>query len=164
MELAANPNWWGGKVPVQHITVKFFSSETSEALAMRAGEIDVAFPTNGTSFASAFVAGVAALVRSAHPGLSPAQVVTRIEATAHGPAGPGTGYGLVDPVRSVTAVLSAESGAASTGAASTGAAAVPARTGTVAVIAGSFGLVVVVAAAVLAVFAVRRRRSGRHAR
>jgi hypothetical protein len=34
----------------------------------------------------------------------------------------------------------------------------------VAVIAGSFGLVVVVAAAVLAVFAVRRRRSGRHAR
>jgi membrane-anchored mycosin MYCP len=124
---------------------------------------------SGTSFASAFVAGIVALVRSAHPGLSPAQVVTRIETTAHGPAGPGTGYGLVDPVRAVTAVLPAESGAASTGApstgaASTGAAAAPARTGTVAVIAGTFGLVVVVAAAVLAVFAVRRRRSGRHAR
>ena len=52
MELAANPHWWGGHVPVQHITVKFFSTESSEALAMRAGEIDVAFPKNGSSFAS----------------------------------------------------------------------------------------------------------------
>ena len=50
MELAANPHWWGGKVPVQHISVKFFSTETSEALAMRAGEIDVAFPQGGKSF------------------------------------------------------------------------------------------------------------------
>jgi peptide/nickel transport system substrate-binding protein len=50
MELSANPHWWGGKVPVQHISVKFFSTETSEALAMRAGEIDVAFPQGGKSF------------------------------------------------------------------------------------------------------------------
>jgi peptide/nickel transport system substrate-binding protein len=53
MELTANPHWWGGKVPVQQISVKFFSTETSEALAMRAGEIDVAFPQGGNSFASA---------------------------------------------------------------------------------------------------------------
>jgi peptide/nickel transport system substrate-binding protein len=53
MELAANPHWWGGKVPVQRISVKFYSSETSEALAMRTGEIDVAFPRNGASFGSA---------------------------------------------------------------------------------------------------------------
>ena len=39
---------------------------------------------NGTSFAAAFVSGVVALVRSAHPGLNAAQVVARIEATAHG--------------------------------------------------------------------------------
>jgi peptide/nickel transport system substrate-binding protein len=57
MELSANPHWWGGKVPVQHITVKFFSTESSEALAMRAGEIDVAFPGNGTSFASSAGSG-----------------------------------------------------------------------------------------------------------
>jgi peptide/nickel transport system substrate-binding protein len=60
MELSANPHWWGGKVPVQHISVKFFSTETSEALAMRAGEIDVAFPTNGKSFATTSGARVTA--------------------------------------------------------------------------------------------------------
>jgi peptide/nickel transport system substrate-binding protein len=53
IELSANPHWWGGKVPIQHISFKFFDSETSEALAMRAGEIDVAFPTDGATFASA---------------------------------------------------------------------------------------------------------------
>jgi peptide/nickel transport system substrate-binding protein len=52
-ELSANPHWWGGTVPVQHISFKFFSSETSEALAMRAGEIDVAFPNDGATFAAA---------------------------------------------------------------------------------------------------------------
>ena len=34
-------NWWGGKVPIQHISVKVFSNETSLELAMRAGEIDL---------------------------------------------------------------------------------------------------------------------------
>jgi peptide/nickel transport system substrate-binding protein len=41
-KLSANPHWWGGKVPIQHISIQFFSSETSEALAFRAGEIDLA--------------------------------------------------------------------------------------------------------------------------
>ena len=67
---------------------------------------------NGTSFAAAFVSGVVALVRSAHPGLNAAQVVARIEATAHGGTGPGTGHGLVNPVRAVTAVLPAEQASA----------------------------------------------------
>jgi peptide/nickel transport system substrate-binding protein len=40
-ELSANPDWWGGKVPIQEISVKLFSQETSLALAMRAGEIDL---------------------------------------------------------------------------------------------------------------------------
>jgi membrane-anchored mycosin MYCP len=59
----------------------------------------------GTSFATAFVSGVAALVRSAYPNLTAAQVVDRIAATADGTAGPGTGNGLVNPVQAVTAVL-----------------------------------------------------------
>jgi peptide/nickel transport system substrate-binding protein len=40
-ELSANPKWWGGRVPIRHISVKVFSNETSEALAFRAGEIDL---------------------------------------------------------------------------------------------------------------------------
>ena len=67
---------------------------------------------SGTSFAAAYVSGVAALVRATHPRLNPAQVVARIEATARGSTGPGTGHGLIDPVRAVTAVLPADPAAA----------------------------------------------------
>lgn len=53
VQLSANPHWWGGVVNVKHVTIDYFSTETSEALAMRAGEIDIAFPQSGVSFASA---------------------------------------------------------------------------------------------------------------
>jgi peptide/nickel transport system substrate-binding protein len=55
LELKANPHWWGGTVPFAHITYSFFSDQTSEALAFRAGEIDVADPIalDGRAFASA---------------------------------------------------------------------------------------------------------------
>jgi type VII secretion-associated serine protease mycosin len=61
--------------------------------------------SQGTSFAAAFVSGVAALVRAAYPRLAAVQVVHRIEATADGPAGTHTGAGMVNPVQAVTAVL-----------------------------------------------------------
>ena len=112
---------------------------------------------NGTSFAAAFVSGVVALVRSYHPRLDEAQVVARIEATADGGAGPGTGYGLVNPVRAVTAVLPAELSAAAP-------AGQYARTVIQAVSAGSFGLMIVVMTAVLVIPAVRRRRPGYRSR
>ena len=119
---------------------------------------------NGTSFAAAFVSGVVALVRSAHPGLNAAQVVARIEATAHGGTSPGTGHGMVDPVRAVTAVLPAEQAGAAGRQASAAPSGLSTRTVALAAIAGAFGLVVVVVTAVL----VTRRRqgtgpSGRHA-
>jgi membrane-anchored mycosin MYCP len=60
---------------------------------------------NGTSFATAFVSGVAALVRSRYPTLSGPEVVRRIEETADGNTGPGTGNGLVNPLQAVTAIL-----------------------------------------------------------
>jgi type VII secretion-associated serine protease mycosin len=119
---------------------------------------------NGTSFAAAFVSGVVALVRSAHPGLNAAQVVARIEATAHGGKGPGTGHGMVDPVRAVTAVLPAEQASAASSQASAAPSGISTRTVALAAIAGAFGLVVVVLTAVLVI---RRRQgtgpSGRHA-
>jgi peptide/nickel transport system substrate-binding protein len=40
-ELSANPHWWHGAVAIQHISDKFFADEQSQALAFRAGEIDV---------------------------------------------------------------------------------------------------------------------------
>jgi len=61
----------------------------------------------GTSFAAAYVSGVAALVHSYHPDLTPAQVIERITKTAeHPPDGwnPDIGYGVVDPARAVGAL------------------------------------------------------------
>jgi membrane-anchored mycosin MYCP len=63
----------------------------------------------GTSFAAPVVAGTAALVRAAHPSLTAAQVVSRIEATADAPPGVSVpsstyGYGIVNPYLAVTTV------------------------------------------------------------
>ncbi|MGH3158986.1 MAG: S8 family serine peptidase, partial [Streptosporangiaceae bacterium] len=63
-------------------------------------------PANqGTSFATAFVSGEAALIRSAFPHLSAAQVASRIVATADGNTGALTGAGMINPVQAVTGVL-----------------------------------------------------------
>lgn len=51
-QLAANPNYWGGQVKIKNISWTFYASETSEALAFRAGNLNVAFPTENQSFAS----------------------------------------------------------------------------------------------------------------
>jgi subtilisin len=65
---------------------------------------------SGTSASCPHVAGVAALVLSASPGASNAQVRTLLEGTARdlGPAGwdPGFGYGLVDAYAAVGAAAS----------------------------------------------------------
>ena len=122
---------------------------------------------NGTSFATAFVSGVAALVRAYHPDLDEAQVVARIKATADGAAGPGTGNGMVNPVQAVTAVLPTAGLAAAPGAAdrlgrvSIIRATPPGRfTRTLAmpVTAGALGLAAVVTGAALVIPAGRRRR------
>ncbi|WP_457256001.1 ABC transporter substrate-binding protein [Pedococcus sp. P5_B7] len=45
-EFATNPNYWGSDVPIDKISWRFFSNESSEAVAFRAGQIDVAFPSD----------------------------------------------------------------------------------------------------------------------
>jgi membrane-anchored mycosin MYCP len=62
-------------------------------------------PINGTSFATPFVSGVVALVRSRFPTLSAGQVIEIIKRTAHTEgAGPNavTGYGVIDPIAALT--------------------------------------------------------------
>ncbi|MFC9998490.1 type VII secretion-associated serine protease mycosin [Nocardia sp. NPDC127526] len=66
---------------------------------------------SGTSFAAPYVSGVAALIRSRFPDLRAADVIKRIEATAHAPGegwNPYVGYGAVDPVAALTAQVPTE--------------------------------------------------------
>jgi membrane-anchored mycosin MYCP len=67
-------------------------------------------PPGGTSFAAAYVSGVAALLRAYQPNLSAAEVVRRIEETADAPPGgrdDEVGYGVVNPYRAVGTVIEA---------------------------------------------------------
>lgn len=62
----------------------------------------------GTSFAAPYVSGLAALVRARFPRMTAGQVIDRIERAAHA-QGDGrddaVGYGMIDPVAALTAVL-----------------------------------------------------------
>jgi peptide/nickel transport system substrate-binding protein len=51
-QLAANPHYWGGTPPAKRLDVKFFKDEQSLALAFRAGDVDIAFPSDPTSFSA----------------------------------------------------------------------------------------------------------------
>lgn len=68
----------------------------------------------GTSYSAPFVTGTAALVRAYRPALSAAQVKHRLLATAAHPAArlpdPALGWGMVNPLSAVTAVLPEEGG------------------------------------------------------
>jgi membrane-anchored mycosin MYCP len=80
----------------------------------------------GTSFAAAYVSGLAALLKAYDPSLSSAQVKARIERTAdHPPQGRNdqVGYGVVNPIRALTTVFGS---ARTPGPAQTGAVMAPA--------------------------------------
>lgn len=62
-------------------------------------------PIAGTSFAAAYVSGVAALLRSRFPQMTAREVATRLITTAHAPArgvDNVVGRGLIDPVAALT--------------------------------------------------------------
>lgn len=70
-------------------------------------------PIRGTSFASPYVAGVAALVRERFPDLNARQVMYRLKATAQHPGNATgrdnkVGHGMVNPVAALTAVIPSE--------------------------------------------------------
>lgn len=59
----------------------------------------------GTSFSTAYVAGLAALLREQHPQWSAEQVIAQIKRTAHAPqSGPNpvVGHGVIDPLAALT--------------------------------------------------------------
>ncbi len=61
-------------------------------------------PLAGSSFAAAYVSGVAALIRSRYPEMKADEVVKRLTAHAHSPArgvDNTIGYGVIDPVASL---------------------------------------------------------------
>jgi len=65
------------------------------------------FPEGGTSFAAAYVSGVAALARSYRPNETADEIVQRIERSAEHPAGgwdADVGYGIVDPYWTVASI------------------------------------------------------------
>jgi membrane-anchored mycosin MYCP len=62
-------------------------------------------PLNGTSFATPYVSGTVALIKSRFPELSARQVMDLVKRTARTPGGGpnlATGYGVVDPVAALT--------------------------------------------------------------
>ena len=43
IQLVANPNYWGGKPPFQRVVIRHFEDGAAQMLALRRGDIDVAF-------------------------------------------------------------------------------------------------------------------------
>lgn len=58
----------------------------------------------GTSYASPYVAGIAALIKSNMPDITAEQIKNRIIATADGSVGAGSGNGVVNPLQAVSAI------------------------------------------------------------
>ncbi|MGF6887271.1 membrane-anchored mycosin MYCP [Nocardia sp. GAS34] len=99
---------WMGAAAIGRQIVSLDSKPGGTGLVDSVNGTDGVRPIEGTSFATPFVSGLAALVRSRFPNLTAGQVIDRIERTAHAP-GRGrddkVGHGLIDPVAALTEVL-----------------------------------------------------------
>jgi membrane-anchored mycosin MYCP len=91
--------------------VSDYTSKTPISVVAPGDNIQSDFPggfsedDTGTSFATPFVSGEAALIRSAFPGMTAAQVAGRIIATADGHIGAHSGAGMINPVQALTGLL-----------------------------------------------------------
>lgn len=93
--------WVGAAAPAEDITALGYDGNPVNALQDRDGLV----PINGTSFASAYVAGLAALLRQRFPDYTPMQIMNRITSTARHPGGGVDNYvgaGVIDPVAALT--------------------------------------------------------------
>lgn len=75
--------WVDVAAPAENVISLGDQGQPVNALQGKEGPVPIA----GTSFAAAYVSGLAALVRQRFPDLSPAQVMKRIQATARHPGG-----------------------------------------------------------------------------
>ncbi|MEU8896862.1 type VII secretion-associated serine protease mycosin [Nocardia sp. NPDC048505] len=102
-----NGPWVGVAAPGREIVS--LDSKPGGAGLVNATQTDEGYSTiDGTSFSSAYVSGLAALVRSRFPELSAAQVIERIKQTAQAPdngRNDKIGHGLIDPLAALTAQL-----------------------------------------------------------
>ncbi|ORW87514.1 type VII secretion-associated serine protease mycosin [Mycobacterium sp. IEC1808] len=93
--------WVGAAAPAENITALGPEGEPVDALPGKDGPVPIA----GTSFAAAYVSGLAALLRQRFPDLAPAQILNRITATARHPGGgidDAVGAGIVNAVAALT--------------------------------------------------------------
>lgn len=93
--------WVGAAAPAANIIALGYDGNPVNALNGDDGPV----PIGGTSFAAAYVSGLAAMVRQRFPDLTPAQVINRITATSRHPGGGVDNYvgaGVIDPVAALT--------------------------------------------------------------
>lgn len=93
--------WVDAAAPAENIAALGYDGNPVNALNGADGPIPIA----GTSFAAAYVSGLATLLRQRFPGLSAAQIMNRITATARHPGGGVDNYvgaGVIDPVAALT--------------------------------------------------------------
>lgn len=96
--------WIGIAAPGEHI-VSLANNPDTGIINGQPSPQGPLVPINGTSLAAAYVAGVAALLRAAHPELTSHQIIYRLTATAHNPARTPSnrlGAGIIDPVAALT--------------------------------------------------------------
>ncbi|MCV7352732.1 type VII secretion-associated serine protease mycosin [Mycobacterium parmense] len=93
--------WVGAAAPAENIVALGPDGEPVDALPGKDGPVPIA----GTSFAAAYVSGLAALLRQKFPDLTPAQILNRITATARHPGGgvdDAVGAGTVNAFAALT--------------------------------------------------------------
>lgn len=93
--------WLGAAAPAENLIALGYDGNPVNALHGDEGLI----PISGTSFAAAYVSGLAALLKQRFPDLTPAQLINRITATARHPGGGVDNYvgaGVIDPVAALT--------------------------------------------------------------